>query len=132
MQFILHNHPDRIGDTDFIRDRGRQAATVFADCSRQGFSVEDSAREADTVLYHGLHFSPYRLVADVIEARVGAGMDDAERHSLALAVLDGYRSTLATLYGADGPDSFEGSPAWHRARRDISRLVDLHLSRHGL
>lgn len=27
MQFILHNHPDRIGDTDFIRDRGRQAVT---------------------------------------------------------------------------------------------------------
>ena len=132
MQFILHNHPDRIGDTDFIRDRGRQAATVFADCSRQGFTVEESAREADAVLYRDLHFSPYRLVADVIEARLGADPDEALLHSVALSVLDGYRPTLAALYGPDGPDSFVGSPAWHRARRDISRLVDLHLSRHGL
>ena len=63
-QYISQNHPDKIEDKEFIESRGQQAATVFADCSRQGMNLEECSRQANKVLYAGLHFSPYRMIKE--------------------------------------------------------------------
>ena len=65
--YIIHNHPDRIMDKEFIHERGLAATATFAQCSRSGMDFEEASRNADTVLYRGLLFSPYRMIDDIVD-----------------------------------------------------------------
>lgn len=133
MQFLMHDHPDRTGDTDFIRYRGRQAAAVFADASRQGMPVEDCIRLAGEVLYRGLHFSPFRMITDILDTDDRClPLSDEGRHSLGMALLAHCRPLIESYLTPDSRDTFEGSYAFHKVRREVRQMINLYLTDHGL
>ena len=60
-------HPDKVSDTDLIAEREEVATTTFEKERRTGGTVEHAHEEAMRVLLHGLHFSPYALLREVVE-----------------------------------------------------------------
>ena len=132
-QYISENHPDKIGDVEFINERGQQATTVFADCSRQGMDLEECTRQANKVLYQGLHFSPFRMIADIIESQcTHLALTDEGRHSLAMTMLERCKPHIEAYYTPDNRDAFEGSYAYHRARMTVKRMLNKYLDENGL
>ena len=132
-QYISHNHPDLIEDKDFIESRGQQAAKLFADCSRQGMDVEESARQANEVLYNGLQFSPFRMIMDILEADAAHLPLTAEgRHSLAMKLLAQCKPHIESYLSRGNRDTFEGSYTFHKARREVKKMINQHLEDNGL
>ena len=132
-QYISENHPERIEDKEFIRQRGENALAVYVGCSRQGMSVEESTREANEVLYQGLHFSPYRMIADIVETHCShLPLSEEGRHVLAMTILHMSKDVLAEAYTPATADTFEGSYGYHRARTQIKRIMNKYLYDNGL
>ena len=66
LEYLIHNHPHRAHDYDFIKLRGDEAAKTFED-ALQGGSLQDLALEdAHKELYKGLYFSFYSMIKDVL------------------------------------------------------------------
>lgn len=131
-QYISQNHPDKIEDKEFIESRGQQAATVFADCSRQGMNLEECSRQANKVLYAGLHFSPYRMIMDIIQTNcTHLPLTDEGRHSLAMTLLDICKPHISTYLTPENWDSFEGSYQYHRVRLQTKRMINQYLDDNG-
>ena len=66
LEYLIHNHPHRANDYDFIKLRGDQAAEVFERALAHG-SLQDLALEdANEELYKGLYFSFYAMIKDVL------------------------------------------------------------------
>lgn len=132
-QYIKENHPDRIEDKEFIDQRGEKALAVFVECSRQGRSVEESVREANEILYQGLHFSPFRMIADMVETHCShLPLSEEGRHVLAMAILHKSKYVLAGAYTPATADVFAGSYKYHRTRTQIKRIMNKYLYDNGL
>ena len=133
-QFMVSNHPDRVDETSFIEQRGNEAARTFAECSRNGFNVEDSILMANRTLYRGLLFSPYRLVNEVVQNELDNteySEDDTalftmQMLSLVRPVIDG------TLQQETDPDAFEGTYRWCTLYAEITALIKKYLQDYGL
>ena len=132
-QFLIENHPDKVSDTGFIQDRGQRAVETFASCSRQGMNVEESLHEATQVLYQGLHFSPYRMVYDMVESHFGyLPFNPEARHAFCMKMMELAAPVFERNMPKTGNDDFEGSPAYHRTRIQVKNTIDKYLKTNGL
>lgn len=132
-QYLIENHPDKIADTGFIQERGQRAVETFAACSRQGMNVEESLSEAHQVLYQGLHFSPYRMVYDLVESNYGYLPFNSEaRHNFCMKMMQLAAPVFAEHITRGREDEFEGSPAFLRARIQVKNIINQYLKENGL
>ena len=67
LDYLKKYHPDKVSDADLIAEREEAATTTFEKERRTGNTVEYAHEEAMRVLLHGLHFSPYALLREVVE-----------------------------------------------------------------
>ena len=67
LDYLKKYHPDKVSDTDLIAEREEAATATFEKERRTGSTVEHAHEEAMRVLLHGLHFSPYALLREVVE-----------------------------------------------------------------
>ena len=67
LDYLRKYHPDKVSDTYLIAEREEAAATTFEKERSAGSTVEYAHEEAMRVLLHGLHFSPYALLREVVE-----------------------------------------------------------------
>ena len=132
-QYIIQNHPDRIMEQEFIQDRGVAAAATFADCSRQGMNFEEAMSEANTVLYRGLHFSPYRMVDEIVERNFPeVNYLGIHRESLLMQMLAYVKPALAQYHNEANDAEFQGTPSYPTAYRHVSRMINQFVHDHGL
>ena len=129
-QYMVSNHPDRIADTAFIRDRGELAAATFQRCSHSGMTVDESMAEARAVLFQGLLFSPYSMVKNIILQDTEIPSEDTgsfimQMVELCRPILDGY--------AAKHPDGeFNGTDDWYRAERETRQMIHRYMDNNGL
>ena len=72
LDYLRKYHPDKVSDTYLIAEREEAAATTFEKERSAGSTVEYAHEEAMRVLLHGLHFSPYALLREVVENEFAA------------------------------------------------------------
>ena len=66
LEYLIHNHPHRANDYDFIKLRGDQAAEVFERALSHGSLQDLAIEDANAELYKGLYFSFYAMIKDVL------------------------------------------------------------------
>ena len=128
-QYIIENHPDKIGDVSFISERGRMAAHTFETSSVAGMSVDESMREAERTLFHGLLFSPYLLVREVLSGEFDYTDDSPEIDEFALQMLD---MTDALIKRYDIGDDFAGTAQETALYEQIKDSINQYLVKNGL
>lgn len=131
--YIIHNHPDRIMDKEFIHERGLAATATFAQCSRSGMDFEEASRNADAVLYRGLLFSPYRMIDGIVDTLYPEIYNlGIHRESLLMQMLAYVKPTLDSYHNEENDASFQGSEAYETAYRHVTRLINQFVYDHGL
>ena len=132
-QYIIQNHPERILEEEFIQDRGVAATATFSQCSRQGMNYEEAMNEANAVLYRGLHFSPYRMVDEIVERNFPEiNYLGIHRESLLMQMLAYVKPVLEQYHNEDNDAEFQGSTLYPTAYRHISRMINQFVHDHGL
>ncbi len=66
LEYLIHNHPHRANDYDFIKLRGDEAAEAFEKTLRSGALQDIAIEDANEELYKGLYFSLHALIKDVL------------------------------------------------------------------
>jgi len=131
--YIIHNHPDRIMDKEFIEDRGQRAVEVFAECSRQGMSFEDANYEATRTLYHGLHFSPVKMIDEILDTDFPEmNLMSIHRGSLLMQILAFVKPVIEKYHNENNDAVFQGSTAYPKARLHVKRMINQFVYDNGL
>ena len=128
-QYMIQNHPDKIEDVSFISERSRMAAHTFETSSVAGLSVDESMHEAETTLFHGLLFSPYHLVREVLTGDFDYSDESPELDEFALQMLD---MVAPVLQRYDIGDDFAGSPQEMVLYDEIKESINQYLVKNGL
>ena len=57
LSYLRESHPELATDEAFIRARADLAAEAFSNAVQSGMDYDEAVRQADEVLFNGLHFS---------------------------------------------------------------------------
>lgn len=131
--YIIHNHPDRITDTEFIDRRGQEAVAAFAEYSRQGYPLEVCNDEAGKVLYYGLHFSPVKMIGEILDREFSEiKLLSIHRGSIIMQLLAYVKPTLDRYHNEENDAVFEGSTQYPTAYAHVTRMINQYIHDNGL
>ena len=66
LSYLKENHPDRAGDTAFIKERADAAAETYSYAVKNGQTHVEAEELASEKLFHGLHFSPCNTLVNIL------------------------------------------------------------------
>lgn len=66
LAFLRENHPEKINNHGFIRQRSELAALAYTEAILSGQSHSDAESVANAELYRGLHFSKYNTLFEIL------------------------------------------------------------------
>ena len=108
LDYLRKYHPDKVSDTDLIAEREEVATTTFEKERRTGGTVEHAHEEAMRVLLHGLHFSPYVLLREVVENEFADEVAESGREAFCRNLYPHLTILFDCFYTSD--DTFSLSP----------------------
>lgn len=82
LNYLRKYYPDEVSDTYLIAEREEAAATTFEKERSVGNTVECTHERVMHVLLHGLHFSPYALLREVMENEFADEITESDRKAL--------------------------------------------------
>lgn len=134
MKYIIDNHPDRVDEQEFINQRGEVAANKFAECSRQGMTVDEAMHQANATLYRGLVFSPYHFVRNIILDELdNSAYTEEDTERFVMQMLQMTTPTIkAWMEREEDPDAFQGSASYPLAYNQIKNLITSYIVNNGL
>ena len=126
LDYLRKYHPDKVSDADLIAEREEAATTTFEKERRTGGTVEEHAHEeAMRVLLHGLHFSPYALLREVVENEFADKVAESGREAFCRKLYP-YLTNLFADYDTSD-DTFALSPAHDLLYTELVGTVMLYL-----
>jgi hypothetical protein len=66
LSYLKENHPDRAGDTAFIKERADAAAETYSNAVKYGQTHIEAEELASIALFQGLHFSVYNTLVHIL------------------------------------------------------------------
>lgn len=131
--YIIQNHPDRIMEKDFITQRGEAAKQTFAECARMGMCYEECKFESDRVLYRGLHFSPIKMIEEIVDTHfTQVNLLSIHKPALLMQMLAYVKPTLEAYVNEENDETFQGSEDYTKAYRHVKNRLNQFLYNNGL
>ena len=131
LDYLRKYHPDKVSDTDLITEREETATAAFEKERLAGGSVEHAHEEAMRVLLRGLHFSPYALLAEVVEREFADEVPESGREAFCRDLYPHLKNLFAGYDTSD--DTFAMSPAHDLLYTELVGTVVLYLEEgHGV
>ena len=117
LDYLRKYHPDKVSDTYLIAEREEAA-------------VEYAHEEAMRVLLHGLHFSPYALLREVVENEFADEVAESGREAFCNELYP-YLTNLFAGYDTSD-DTFALSPGHDLLYTELVGTVMLYLESYGV
>ena len=130
LDYLKRYHPEKTFDTDFIRGREDAASITFENERLKGNPVEVAQEEAMRILMHGLHFSPYGLLMEVVENEFAVEVKEGEREAFCRKLYPYLKKLFAGYNVSD--DNFAQSPEHELLYTELTGTVILYLEQHGI
>lgn len=130
LDYLRKYHPDKVSDTYLIAERKEAAATTFEKERSAGSTVEYAHEEAMRVLLHGLHFSPYALLREVVENEFADEVAESGREAFCNELYP-YLTNLFAGYDTSD-DTFALSPGHDLLYTELVGTVMLYLESYGV
>lgn len=130
LDYLRKYHPDKVSDTYLIAEREEAAATTFEKERSAESTVEYAHEEAMRVLLHGLHFSPYALLREVVENEFADEVAESGREAFCNELYP-YLTNLFAGYDTSD-DTFALSPGHDLLYTELVGTVMLYLESYGV
>ena len=115
--FLEENHPDKINDRVFIRQRSELAALAYSEAILNGQNHIEARQLANTELFRGLHFSKYNTLFEVLSEEFTDTVSDEKIHQYALELLPLCEDIFAFY---DIRDSFQDTPEYEKLYTELT------------
>lgn len=87
LSFLEENHPDRVSDTAFIKERADSAAETYSNAVKDGQTHIEAGELASAELFRGLHFSPYNTLVHILWNEFSDEIPEERAREIALQIL---------------------------------------------
>jgi len=120
LAFLKENHPDKINDRQFVRQRSELAALAYSDSIQSGKSHLEAEELALAELFLGLHFSKYDILSEILSEEFSDTVSDEKIQQYALELLPLCKDVFATY---DLHDSFEDTPEYEKLYTELTGKI---------
>ncbi|RRD02551.1 DUF1896 domain-containing protein [Prevotella sp. OH937_COT-195] len=121
---IREHHPDRLEETEFIKERADMGLITYCNAVIQGLTHQDAENMASEVLYQGLHFSKYDTLVSVLENEFGKELPTPLPKRLAHILLAN-KAVQATFAKFGLTDEFSASEQYDRLYTELTGTIVL-------
>ena len=130
LDYLRNNKFEQATDEAFIRDRAGRAAEAYERARLEGYPAEGAQELAMNVLLHGLHYSKYAILREVVENEF-AGDVPEEKQEPFIAGLLPLVDAVFSIY--DLPDdNFALSPGYGLLYTELTGAVVLYIEEYGV
>lgn len=124
LSYLRDNFPDRADDTNFIEERADSAAEVYSRAVKDGHNHVEAEELASEELYHGLHFSPFSILKNILWREFPEEIPEEEVHEIALQALPECADIIAQYALSD---DFEGTPEYDQFYTELVGTIQILL-----
>ncbi len=118
--FLEENHPDKINDRQFIRQRSELAAEAYSEAIQNGANHIEADELANAELLRGLHFSRYNTLFEVLSEEFSDTVSDEKIQQYAMELLPLCKDVFATY---ELHDSFEDTPEYEKLYTELTGKI---------
>ena len=129
LSYLRESHPELAADEAFIRARADLAAEAFSNAVRSGMDYDEAVRQADEVLFQGLHFSRLDTLITVLWNEFADEVPAGRAREVALQLLPECGRVFSG-YGLT--DSFEFTPDFDRLCGELAGVISIWLEENGI
>lgn len=126
--YLKESHPHMAGNKAFIQKRADSAAEAYEHAVRGGLSVAQALEAADALLYHGLKFSKYDTVFEVVSEWFPE-ISPEQRKDFCLKILP-LTEAVFKKYPID--DKFETSPSYRTLTIELTGFIQSNIEKYGI
>ncbi len=124
LSFLEENHPDRVRDTAFIRERADAAAETYSNAIMNGLTHIEAGELASAELFRGLHFSPYITLVHILWNEFSDEIPEERAKEIALQILP-HCSEVLDKYNLS--DDFAGTSHYDELYTQLTGTVQIVL-----
>lgn len=124
LSYLKENHPDRAGDTAFIKERADAAAETYSKAIKNGLTHPEAGELASGVLFRGLHFSPYNTVVHILWNEFPNEIAEESAKEIALQILP-LCSEVLDKYNLS--DDFDGTSNYNELYTRLTGTIQILL-----
>lgn len=129
LKYLKENHSDRATDTAFINERADHAADIYEQSRLEGYTPEGAQELAMAALTHGLHFSKYNTVIEVLWNEFESEVDPGNAPALALKLLPALEEVFSRYSLSD---DFAYTTEYSQLYTELTGAVVIYLEAYGV
>ena len=129
LNYLTENRFAQATDKEFVRERAERAADTYEQSRREGLTPDAAQERAMDALTRGLRFSPFALLAEILEREFPDEVPQEDIAAVATALLPHLRGILSRNALSD---DFAQSPEYDRLYSELTGAVALHIEAHGI
>jgi hypothetical protein len=129
IDFLYESHPQLLADRKFISARTDAALAVYEQAAKNGDNPVDAEHLANEALFHGLHFSKYDMLKNILWNEFSDKVPEDEAKILAIKLLFECE-TVFDKYSLS--DNFAYSPEYELLYTELTGLISFYMDEHGI
>lgn len=129
LSYLKENHPDKVSDNSFIGARSALAADAFEQARLQGNTIEGAQEQAMATLLHGLHFSSYNTIIEILWNEFENEVSQGEAASLAIELLPSLEEILSQYPLSD---DFSITSEYQALYTELTGAILLYIEGYGI
>jgi hypothetical protein len=127
--FLRESHPELLKDGRLIIACSNAAAEAYAAAVRSGHDPVQAAEQANAVLFHGLHFSRYDTLVNILWNEFPDEVPEDEAKEWAIRLLPECEPVFVQYPLSD---SFADEPEYELLYTELTGTIALYLESHEL
>ncbi|MDR3095428.1 MAG: DUF1896 domain-containing protein [Bacteroidales bacterium] len=129
MEFLNESHPERLKDNRFIIACTEAATEAYEQAVRNGDTPVRAVEQANAVLFHGLHFSKYDTIKNILWNEFANEVPEDTVEDLATELLPECEPVFAGYPVSEG---FAYEPDYDLLYTELTGTIALYLESHEL
>lgn len=129
LSFLKEGHPDKAGDTAFIKSQADFAAETYSKAIKDGLLQHEAEELANEVLYLGLHFSKHDTLVNIFWNEFSDFVPQSEAKEFAIKIQSESEVVFARYTLSD---EFIDTPQYDKLYTELCGFIDIYLEEHEL
>ena len=120
LAFLQENHPEKINNHGFVRQRSELATLAYSEAIQNGQSHPEAESVANAELYRGLHFSKYNTLFEILSEEFTDTVSEEKLAQYALELLPLCEAIFSAYQLNDG---FADTPEYKKLYAELTGKI---------
>lgn len=128
LDYLKKYHPEKAGDTDFVKQRADSAAALFEESRLEGYSIIEAQEFAMAELTKELHFSKRHMMLEILESEFNDVIPVEKRAEFVVKITP----ILDKIFSKYLLDDLDFTLNNNSLYTEITGAISLYLEKYGL